>query len=885
MRARLCSLTLITVLLLAGSQASRQTVSPVRSAALSPLMMVSPVHATAGTTITMTVTGFPANQGLLVYWNRTASRSGTLVCWQSITDHTGKAQCSFRLPTTATGSFPVVAIADNGTRATAKVTAAGSILGVGTYRIGATKEGLVGGVTSSGHVITPHDHFVALPACTARSCNWLTPGTTDRTYGYVTPCGTNCYVRVANPRTGVCEVAPVADLGPWFTNDDWWRPTDVRRLNNLSTTVTVLPQGYLGVDAARDGLDVGYGRTAQGIGYSNVGHVVGLRAGIDLADGTWEDIGLSSTGVDWVVATLLWQTGEDHTAAAAACGQSVTPPAPRTVTLTPTRGTPGTTVTVRGTGFQTNEIVDLYLASTTTAPIGRATVTRDGTFVGTFKLPHRPAGRVSVVVKGRVSGLKASSSFQVTPSLSRSPTEGPVGTKLTVTARGFARGEVVTIRWDTASGPQLAHLTASTKGTTSGTVTIPPGSQPGSHALVAVGAMSGLRASRSVTVTTGTAQVSLSSTTGSPRSRLVVSGSGFTAGEPVDLFWDLRTTPAGSGTADGQGTVAMITSTVPLLPAGAHTVMLKGQTSGRLGTAIYTVVPHLTVSPTSGPEGTVVTVKGRGWPAGVVVTVSWTTSASTSATAVCAPKASTSGSFTCTFPVPDGAAGDAQFGAVAGAHTARARFTVIGASIASEDETPIARGTPTQIPTASVTPSSTPTPIAPESTLGDTPTVSPSASSVIDLTPSALPTESVMTSPTPTATSFQTPEAPVQPTEEATAEPSTATEGAREATVTPTRTTAPSGASRPIVRLSERTVAAGATIALQGRGFAPGLLEIWWENDTLLATAEVGADGQFAVDLTIPAEAEPGGHVLILRDSDGHELRHRIRVIDPSRRT
>src|SRR4051812_6163302 len=36
-----------------------------------------------------------------------------------------------------------------------------------TFHVRATREGLVGGTTSSGHVITPNDHFVALPCICA----------------------------------------------------------------------------------------------------------------------------------------------------------------------------------------------------------------------------------------------------------------------------------------------------------------------------------------------------------------------------------------------------------------------------------------------------------------------------------------------------------------------------------------------------------------------------------------------------------------------------------------------------------------------------------------------------------------------------------------------
>ena len=68
------------------------------------------------------------------------------------------------------------------------------------YRVFATREGLVGGTTANGHVITERDLFVALPSRRALS-----------------PRNTSDYsVKVCAP-TGRCATVPVWDVGPWNT--------------------------------------------------------------------------------------------------------------------------------------------------------------------------------------------------------------------------------------------------------------------------------------------------------------------------------------------------------------------------------------------------------------------------------------------------------------------------------------------------------------------------------------------------------------------------------------------------------------------------------------------------------------------------------------------
>ncbi|MFL6077568.1 MAG: peptidoglycan-binding protein [Mycobacteriales bacterium] len=145
-------------------------------------------------------------------------------------------------------------------------------------RVFATREGLVGGTTANGHVIKSRDHFVALPSGRALSPN-----------------GSSQYsVRVCNPNNGRCETAPVWDIGPWNTKDDYWNPSSVRQMWKD------LPQGRPEAQAA-------YQNGYNG-GKDEFGRKVANPAGIDLADGTfWDGLGMTDNG--WVDVTYLWTGG------------------------------------------------------------------------------------------------------------------------------------------------------------------------------------------------------------------------------------------------------------------------------------------------------------------------------------------------------------------------------------------------------------------------------------------------------------------------------------------------------------------------------------------------------------------------------------------------
>jgi hypothetical protein len=144
-----------------------------------------------------------------------------------------------------------------------------------SYRIYATREGLVGGTTANGHIIKTNDRFAALPSRRALASKG----------------GSEYQVRVCYSVTGKCTTTSVWDIGPWNTKDDYWNPSSVREMwKNL-------PQGKPESQAA-------YQDNYNG-GLDQFGRRVANPAGIDLADGTfWYDLGMSNN--DWVTVTYLW---------------------------------------------------------------------------------------------------------------------------------------------------------------------------------------------------------------------------------------------------------------------------------------------------------------------------------------------------------------------------------------------------------------------------------------------------------------------------------------------------------------------------------------------------------------------------------------------------
>ncbi|HEY2222351.1 hypothetical protein [Actinomycetospora sp.] len=152
-----------------------------------------------------------------------------------------------------------------------------------TARVFATRVGLVGNRTANGHRVVADDRFVALPSRRG-----------------LAPDGTGDYTAQVCTDAGRCSWAPVWDLGPWNTRDDYWSTPATRE--NFADLPRGVPEAQAAVTDAYAG-----GRDGSGRRVTN-------PAGIDLADGTFtDDLGLRDNS--WVQVTYLWTgTGRSGTA-------------------------------------------------------------------------------------------------------------------------------------------------------------------------------------------------------------------------------------------------------------------------------------------------------------------------------------------------------------------------------------------------------------------------------------------------------------------------------------------------------------------------------------------------------------------------------------------
>ncbi|NTW98220.1 MAG: hypothetical protein HGB28_06705, partial [Oscillochloris sp.] len=144
-----------------------------------------------------------------------------------------------------------------------------------TFRIRATRQGMVGGRTANGYIIPPNARFVSLPCWCALSSKG----------------GDEYKVRITY--RGRSTVVPVYDVGPYSARDDYW--------NVARTGYPDLERGWPMDHAA---YYEGYNGGQADKGY------VRFPTAMDVGDGAWiDDLGIVGDQAE-VEVTMLWM-GQD----------------------------------------------------------------------------------------------------------------------------------------------------------------------------------------------------------------------------------------------------------------------------------------------------------------------------------------------------------------------------------------------------------------------------------------------------------------------------------------------------------------------------------------------------------------------------------------------
>ncbi len=144
-----------------------------------------------------------------------------------------------------------------------------------TYKVYATREGLVGYTTANGHKIQPNDRFVSLPSWTVLN---------DK--------GKSDYqVRITAPN-GKSAVAPVWDTGPWNFKDNYWH----NPRSQFKDIAVGVPQAEKAFFGKHNG------------GKNESGKPIYNPSGIDIGDGTfWQDLGLKGDFGGQVDVSFIWE--------------------------------------------------------------------------------------------------------------------------------------------------------------------------------------------------------------------------------------------------------------------------------------------------------------------------------------------------------------------------------------------------------------------------------------------------------------------------------------------------------------------------------------------------------------------------------------------------
>ena len=269
---------------------------------------------------------------------------------------------------------------------------------------------------------------------------------------------------------------------------------------------------------------------------------------------------------------------------------------------------PGGSIELVGHGFEAGQSLSIIFRD---AAVASPVADSHGSWTANFSVPAAPAGSYSIAIKG--TGGELDIPFLVSAGLSLSVAQaGPTET-ISVSGVGFGaveRGISISVdRTAVASG-----ISADRRG--SWTVDFAVPSLPGStYEVWATGPVtsSGNTHQEYLTIIP---RLDMSPDRGSPGARVNVTGRGFDSGQR-DIVLNFNNVSVALVVAADNSGGFRTTFEVPESPSGLHFVSHSGSTTMQdagPGTG-FQVTPNISLDLRSGPPGTIIQVKGQGFPA------------------------------------------------------------------------------------------------------------------------------------------------------------------------------------------------------------------------------------------------------------------------------
>jgi hypothetical protein len=327
------------------------------------------------------------------------------------------------------------------------------------------------------------------------------------------------------------------------------------------------------------------------------------------------------------------------------------------ISINSNEGTVGSNLTVTGRGFNGNEsgIQILYDGSPTEMGIN---ANNKGSWQITFKIPPSSRGKHVIDAEGITPATDiADWNFTVIPKIDISPVSGWVGAVVGIAGSGFGSGETnIKLTYDGLT--VKTGIFADGKGSWQSAFSIPT-SAKGSHEINAFGAVTPdgdvMKANFNVSPA-----IKLELTSGylggaiNVGDSLWVSGVGFETNETnIQVTFD-GTLVASNIVADAKGSWSDRLD-IPPCTRGEHAINASGEATKASDIIDATVIisPEIELSPTSGAIDTEITIRGTGFSANQIITISYDGAEVNTGTAT-----DTKGEFTTSFKIPKSKTGD-----------------------------------------------------------------------------------------------------------------------------------------------------------------------------------------------------------------------------------
>ena len=335
------------------------------------------------------------------------------------------------------------------------------------------------------------------------------------------------------------------------------------------------------------------------------------------------------------------------------------------ISISPTSGMTGTIVEISGSGFSSyagNQLSVYFDEDEITLSI--VTVSSAGVFRTPFTVPDFASSGAHVIsIRERTGTVLAETQFYVyAPEIILNRWSGPVGATIRVFCKGFHPGKEVSIRYYSASLPEvLATATASDVGECTVQFSIPDSSM-GSHMVIAQNELGAYAQTHFDVIPS----VSINSSVGGVGDSIGISGAGFTGNSEVGVT--LYGKILAFVLVSERGSFNAIFH-VPAIRAGTYAIEIE-DASGVKKWIDFTVDSKIILNKSAGEVGLKLKVDGSGFEVGSFVTIEY------GAEEISRVIADSNGAFPFSFNVPVSLAGEHLVTVTDGFNTKQAVFTV-----------------------------------------------------------------------------------------------------------------------------------------------------------------------------------------------------------------